>query len=850
MPNKQNHGSVLLHLGLLSALAFAQPLYNLIGQNPEFLVAHNMTWLPVTGFVFLLSAGVPLLLFAIYRLVAAIKSKAGAATLFFLLWFLATLVFLPVSVKWLKLDGVWAMAAAFASGLLIASLYFRSTILRLFLSVFSFAALAFPLLFLFQSPASELLSGKAEKVGSAALTVSADNPVFILIFDEFPTLSILDSDANIDSGRFPVLAGLQQDAMWYRNHSANSNSTLIAIPALLSGNMPFAGQRGLPTSKNFPDNLFALLGRTYSVHAAEHATRLCPESVCGEQPDEFRLLLSDTLILFANIMTPPAWAGHLHPVNNDWKNFADQVNAELEPKSFRGFQKTLNWATRIRDFYSFIESITAEPKQLYYFHAMLPHASWKYLPDGRLIVADETGKILGSRENVPGMPFKHMWYDDVAAMQVNRQRHVLQTGLVDNMIGDFLDRLKSLGIYEDSLIVLTSDHGISFQPGSTRRNVYQGNLVEISAIPLLIKFPGNLPSGISGINSQAMDIVPTILDALGATGWRGYDGLSLLDSSADRPVTKTLHENSTQRITISATEHLNLLRQNAKLQASEYGEQDFASLYDAGDEHGLVGKHVSDLAQSKATSPIVKIDQADFYQRVNLTSGFIPLVVHGRFDTAPENLPSRRVAVSVNGTIRAVSSLLQIPGRLNEFELLLPPFAFTDGANRVEAWLVLESGNSVSLLRAESADQPGYRLISDPDGSLSLYFDGVVRAVEKGVIVGWSQVLSSETENVLQLAGWAADLENGIPAEQVVIFIDGEFYSSLVPERTSNSVGKRYDNPALDNCGFRIPVPISSPQHAEAMQVRIFALSIEKRVSELRYTKDAAYWPFKKNPRH
>lgn len=835
----------MLHLGLLSALAIAQPLYSLIGQNPEFLVAHNMTRASILLSVLVLSIGIPAVLFVLYRLGAALAARIGDSVLLILIIVLMTIAALPVCVKWLHLDGSWALLAAAGTGMLVSGLYQVSGVLRLFLSVFSFAALAFPIAFLLFSPANELLSGATVKQGSAQLEVAADNPVFILVFDEFPTLSILDSDMNIDAGRFPVLAGLQQEAVWYRNHSANSNSTLIALPALLSGNMPYGRQRGLPTEENFPDNIFALLGRSYSVNAFEHATRLCPESVCGAQPNEFNLLISDTWILLTNIITPPAWARYLHPVNNDWKNFAAGTVQNPDPETIRGFQKTLNWRARVRAFDEFVNSITADPGQLYYFHTMLPHASWKYLPDGRLFVADETGAVLGSRENEPGMPFKHMWYDAPNAMRTNRQRHVLQVGLVDTLIGRFLDRLKTLGIYEQSLVVLTSDHGISFQPGSTRRSVYEGNMVEISAVPLLIKFPGNSPAGISEVNSQAMDIIPTVLDALDAGGWAEYDGLSLLDANAERPVEKILYETFKTRNATQASEHRDQLLQKALLFSSEYGEGDYVSLYRAGDEYGLVGSNVTDVPHTGTAGPAVELHRSDLYQQVQLSSAFIPLLTHGRLDAAPAALESTRVAVSVNGVIRAVTGLLQIPGRGNEFELLLPPEAFVNGANEVEAWLVVETSAGPALQRLVSAGEPEYALVTNPDGSTILSVNNVEIEIEHRAVIGGNQAISSDSDKLLFLSGWAADIENGVAAESVVIFLDGIFYAALRPQRASSNVANRFDEPGLANCGFRTPIAISQNGQANSMEVRIFAISRDQRASELSYPANPDQWPFK-----
>ncbi len=83
----------------------------------------------------------------------------------------------------------------------------------------------------------------------------------------------------------------------------------------------------------------------------------------------------------------------------------------------------------------------------------------------------------------------------------------------DYYIGDLINKLKELGYYDNSLIVITSDHGEEFlEHGEYMHNqVYE----ECIRIPLLIKFPHNKYSG-KRVNQlvEIIDIMPTILDYL------------------------------------------------------------------------------------------------------------------------------------------------------------------------------------------------------------------------------------------------------------------------------------------------------------------------------------------------
>lgn len=49
------------------------------------------------------------------------------------------------------------------------------------------------------------------------------------------------------------------------------------------------------------------------------------------------------------------------------------------------------------------------------------------------------------------------------------QRHLLQTVLVDRVLGVFIRRLQKLDLYDRSLVAIIADHGIAFEPGYPKR---------------------------------------------------------------------------------------------------------------------------------------------------------------------------------------------------------------------------------------------------------------------------------------------------------------------------------------------------------------------------------------------
>ncbi len=85
---------------------------------------------------------------------------------------------------------------------------------------------------------------------------------------------------------------------------------------------------------------------------------------------------------------------------------------------------------------------------------------------------------------------------------------------LDRAVGDFLQKMRSLGIYDDSLIIFTSDHGEEFwehEKWGHGHSVYD----ELLRVPLLIKLPGSATTGTIESTVPTQALLPTILDLCG-----------------------------------------------------------------------------------------------------------------------------------------------------------------------------------------------------------------------------------------------------------------------------------------------------------------------------------------------
>jgi choline-sulfatase len=118
--------------------------------------------------------------------------------------------------------------------------------------------------------------------------------------------------------------------------------------------------------------------------------------------------------------------------------------------------------------------------------------------------------------------------EELDDLQLLYDSEVLQ---LDDIFQRYIRRMKDLGIYDDALIILMSDHGDEFMEHGNlfhAMNIFQ----ETARVPLIMKFPKRF-SNFRGVKIATpvhlIDVMPTILDFLKIQPPTGIQGLSLLE---------------------------------------------------------------------------------------------------------------------------------------------------------------------------------------------------------------------------------------------------------------------------------------------------------------------------------
>ena len=664
-----------LHLAGLWAVAIAQPIFDLLGRSPEFFVAHDTRPGDLLGLVLVLCLAAPACCVLVTRAGRRLGARPHALAAGAVVGTLAAALALATIRQEAHWDRDASFGVAAVCGALAGGGYVWFTTVRLFATFLSPAALVVPAAFLMQPAIAPLLSAP----GAGAIdgvTFDETPPVVVAVFDQLPLVSLLDRDGAIDRTLYPSFAALADDATWFRNASAVSGWTEGALPAIVTGNYPASGL--LPTANDHPANLFTLLGSRYDLHVLEPLTDLCPETLC--EPDRpgvvawFTAVLSDLAVVYLQAVLPNDLTASLPPVTQSWRDFAAD-------DTFIGRWRARRVRDRGAEAADFIAAIPANAggvrSPLHFMHLLLPHEPWLYLP---------TGQRYTARQNIVGGAADR-WSDDAWAVAINYQRHLLQVQYVDSVLGALLERLRAVGIYDDALIVATSDHGVSLRPGRRFRLPTEETFADIASVPLLIKQPGQREGRVVATNVETIDILPTLAAGLGVRLPWDTDGSNAFAEGETHGLAKTMLV-AGQRV-LGPGDLGDAIAEGVarKFAIFENGDPTKPRL---GVHDEIVGAPVADLQSEQSADFDVTIDSASLLSDVDHDSFFVPAHLTGGIVARAGGSPIPPLAIAVNGVVAAVTRTYPFSafGHAVPWEAVVDPRLLDQGANVVGVFAV------------------------------------------------------------------------------------------------------------------------------------------------------------------
>jgi hypothetical protein len=663
-PLRPSTATQILHVVTLSAFAVAQPLFDLLGNNASFFVAHRASRADVIVLALVVLLGVPAASIALRLVVSAVSDRAGWIVHVATVGLLAGVALGPPVVR---LAGArWAYVLPLVFGVACAIAYVRLRGVRRFISVLTPVVLLFPALFLFGPQVRSVVFASAVAEPRGGADASSDVPVMTVLFDELSMSALIRPDGSIDATRYPNFARLAKMSTWYREATTSGLRTDQAVPAILTGNR--APTRQVPSSFAYPDNAFTLLADTHKLHVHEFVTQLCPNELCpvpgAEQTAGLASLFSDASIVYAHIVFPTA--GWLPPLGDRWAGFSrDAASGAGSADPVRDWltaaindRETQHEGTVFERFLRDVKPSKPKPT-FHWLHAQLPHPPWRYLPNGQTY---PTG------DSTPGYRnFK--WSSDQYLADEVLQRSLLQTRFADRLLGRLLDHLTSTGQLDDMMLSVIADHGATWERNATRRDVDGPQAAGLLGVPLFVKYPGQDEGRVDTRRAELVDLVPTIADVAGVDVPFSTQGESLR-ARGDGHSSRRVFDGEKERV-------VRYSFKDARKRAAEiealFGKGGGADdLYAFGPHRDLLGTPRGDRPEVGATFDTTP------YENVDTKSGQLPVFFRATMH-ADVAVP---VAVVVNGRIAGVGQTY-VEGGKTRIALMLSPRYLEDGHNDV-----------------------------------------------------------------------------------------------------------------------------------------------------------------------
>lgn len=693
--------SLFWSLALIASLwqfALTQPILDLLGRTPEFFVAHDSQLADLLLFTVLLSLVLPLLWIIVLRLLRFFHATLFAGVYFLSLTALIFGIVLPPA-HFLEeyqryLPILVALIAAIACVLLLA----RIRLLQDFSKFLAVGVLIIPLNFLLLSPASKIVL--PVKLGESAPTTKTaarkDVTVILVVFDALPLASLMTTDGSIDRERFPGFAALASSSTWYRNAVTVASSTFHAIPAIVTGEMPTPGLT--PTMADHPNNIFGELRDVAQQFVYEPLTNLCPQTICRSATqtpfgERFLLLLDDSAIVYAHYLLPDFMREDQPPLTEQWKNFRKHAAGSGEGEQYEGLADRAKRSKMVLNTGSadvteiFRENIARiKPRKhstLYFQHLMIPHIPWRYIPSGQEYAI----------RSAPNVDKKGVWVADEWLVTQAYQRHLLQVGAVDKLVADLIQHLHAQDMFDQTMLIVAADHGVSFQMGLKKRVLQLENSIDIASIPLFVKYPHQGAGEIVDSLVSTVDITPTILAEFGLPMRETVVGNNLrsLDAGdAVGAVNMPLY-NGAVALTKITRESLQLHRDKLVERKEHlfptrgHGPDDW---FFPRDEYGLVGRATQSIGTT-ARNPALRasIWKRKSFSEIVLTQKSLPVRMMGGVLGAKVSDPPVALAVALNGKIAAVTRSYA-KNDLVYYSAMLPRELLQSGNNEIVTYAI------------------------------------------------------------------------------------------------------------------------------------------------------------------
>ncbi len=209
----------------------------------------------------------------------------------------------------------------------------------------------------------------------------------------------------------------------------------------------------------------------------------------------------------------------------------------------------------VRSALSWFDGLKTDESAFVYLHTIDPHAPYDPPSELRQRFAPEAAPGAGSRDALVAA-YRDLAHRKSPVPPVLERLYDAEVAAADGYFGELLDGLAARGRLDSALIVLLADHGEEFgEHGALGhgKTLYG----EVTDIPLVIKLPSQTTGQRLDFRAQQIDLVPTILSALGLDTPAALAGIDLFAPRGvgDRPAFAHLDYEGRLGLSVSLGRH-------------------------------------------------------------------------------------------------------------------------------------------------------------------------------------------------------------------------------------------------------------------------------------------------------
>jgi hypothetical protein len=284
-------------------------------------------------------------------------------------------------------------------------------------------------------------------------------------------------------------------------------------------------------------------------------------------------------------------------------------------------------------------------------HMLQPHGPWDRGMNGERYESDLPANLELTDFDV--LPDDRWW-----TVQL-RQRHLAQLQYTDGLLARLIAALRKRGIWDEAVVVVVADHGVSTIPGSRLRDPTPTNAHDILSVPLFVKAPGQTAASVSRAPARTTDVLPTIAGLAGVRLPYDVEGVPV---TALSPGDRSHAASDGVRVTgvdVSMRDLRARVLRAARINAALFGEGNPRAIMRVGPRPELVGRRVDVVRLGRAEGMTAELDGGEGTIRIS-----------GRVSGVPEG-EAVPLAVVVDGRV-AATTLTYRTGPAGAFTALLP----------------------------------------------------------------------------------------------------------------------------------------------------------------------------------